>query len=74
LHGSEDDPDVFDLRDRIVLHEVNLSPQQVGRRYAALEQHLAAVYEGVEIVEAESEADSGENEPGENTIPEETEG
>lgn len=56
LHGTPEDPDVFDLEDRITLHTVDDSPQQAGRRYADLERALAQ-REGLERVQQEDGAD-----------------
>jgi hypothetical protein len=56
LHGTPEDPDVFDLEDRVALHTVDDSPQQAGRRYADLERALAQ-REGLERVEQEDGAD-----------------
>jgi len=56
LHGTPEDPDVFDLEDRVALHTVDDSPQQAGRRYADLERALAQ-REGLERVEQEDAAD-----------------
>ncbi|AGM11809.1 hypothetical protein M201_gp38 [Haloarcula californiae tailed virus 2] len=57
LHGSQEDPDEFDLEDRLALHTVDDSPQQRGRRYAALERALAQ-RDGIERVTGEDGADS----------------
>lgn len=60
-HGSPGTPDVFDLEDRLVVpHEWDDSPQQRGKRYAALERAIAR-HEGIARVEAEDGADSGES-------------
>lgn len=58
LRGTPEDPDVFDLADRISLHTVDDSPQRAGKRYAALERTLAE-REGIERVSDEDAADSG---------------
>lgn len=39
--GSAEDPDVFDLSDRVSLHTADDSPQTAGKRYAELERILA---------------------------------
>lgn len=59
LEGTPEDPDVFDLEDRITLHTADDSPQQRGRRYAALEEMLAE-YPGIQRLE-DDEAVSGED-------------
>lgn len=69
LHGTPEDPDVFDLEDRISLHAPEQDAAYVGRRYAALERLLAEVYEGIHRLEDDSEADSAETSEGESSIP-----
>jgi len=64
LVGTPDDPDVFDLADRITLHTVADDPAYAGRRYATLERELAEVYEGIERLDADSGGDSGETSAG----------
>jgi len=59
LEGTHDDPDVFDLEDRVALHTTDDSPQTRGRRYAALERALAG-RAGIERVTPEDGADSQE--------------
>jgi hypothetical protein len=58
LDGTPDDPDVFDLEDRISLHTVADDAAYVGRRYAALERHLSDTYEGITRLEDDSSGDS----------------
>jgi hypothetical protein len=73
LDGTPEDPDVFDLEDRITLHAEGQDAAYVGRRYARLERHLAEVYEGIERLDADSGGDSGETSEGESSIPPEDE-
>lgn len=73
VQGTPEDPDVFDLEDRVALHATGQDAAYVGRRYAALERHLAEVYEGVERLEDDSEGDSAENSEGESSNPPEDE-
>ena len=70
LDGTPEDPDVFDLADRITLHTVGDDPAYTGRRYAALERELAQVYEGIERLEDDSSSDSGETSAGSSNSPE----
>jgi len=65
LAGTSEQPDVFDLQERITLHTVGQDAPYVGRRYAALERHLARVYEGIERVDSEDAPDSRDVEAGE---------
>ncbi len=60
LLGTPEEPDVFDLEDRVALHTADESPQSAGRRYADLERVLAQ-REGIERVEAEDGGDSTED-------------
>lgn len=60
VDGTPEQPDVFDLQERITISAEGLSAQEVGRRYARLERHLAEVYEGIQEVDADSDGDSGE--------------
>jgi len=71
--GTPEDPDEFDLEDRITLHTVEQDAAYVGRRYAALERELAQVYEGIERLDADSDGDSGETSEGESSNPPEDE-
>ena len=73
LDGTPEDPDVFDLEDRISLHTVADDPAYAGRRYAALERELAEVYQGIERLDADSDGDSGETSTGESSNPSEDE-
>lgn len=57
LRGTPEEPDVFDLEDRVALHTVDDSPQKRGSRYAALERRLAQ-RPGIERVTSEDGADS----------------
>lgn len=57
IRGSPEDPDEFDLEDRVALHTVDDSPQQRGRRYAALERALAQ-REGIDRLAGEDGADN----------------
>lgn len=65
VDGSPVEPDVFDLENRLTLPQewdadASQPPQERGKRYAALERALAQ-YEGIERVDGEQEADSGES-------------
>ena len=70
LDGTPEDPDVFDLADRITLHTVEDDPAYAGRRYAALERELAQVYEDIERLEDDSSSDSGETDGERSNSPE----
>lgn len=67
LEGTPEDPDVFDLEDRISLHTSGQDAAYVGRRYAALERTLAEAREGVERLDADSDGDSAETSEGESS-------
>lgn len=58
LHGTAQDPDEFDLANRLALHTVDESPQQRGKRYAALERALAQ-RAGIERLSGSDDDDSG---------------
>ena len=67
LAGTPEDPDVFDLEDRVALHAPEQDAAYVRRRYAALERELAQVYEGIERLDADSDGDSAETSEGESS-------
>ena len=68
LHGTPEQPEQFDLADRVALHTAGQDAAYVGRRYARLEKELAQVYEGITRLDADSDGDSAEtNEQGESS-------
>jgi hypothetical protein len=73
VEGTPDEPDVFSLSDRVTLHAPDPDGGDVGRRYAALERELAAVYHGIERLDAESNDDSGDTSLGDSSNPSENE-
>jgi len=62
LRGSEDDPDEFDVQDRIPLEFAGDSPQQAGKRATRIERDLAAAYDELTLI---TDDDSSTTEDGE---------
>lgn len=62
VNGSEEEPDIFDVRDRLPFEFAGDSPQQAGQRASRIEADLAAHYDGLEVIDNDDGAntDGGE--------------
>jgi hypothetical protein len=61
-HGTPDDPDVFDLRERVRPEFAGEPPESAADRAARIEESIVAHYDGIERVDESESGDTTKTE------------